>query len=231
MLKYIFKPILLVTVLFLLQGTVIGAQKNFGNLAIKIDDKNSQDYPIQRALLYRQVNVGYDSTVLVQNKDSQAILYYPQLDSGNENVLRLIVGEITKQKTDFFDIFINLGDTIPDTVFFKNDTGKILLARNGRLGFSQPLSKNINGTLQVKSEKEKMVAGQLDLNFTLPDFLQVNQTTQINFKGSFEVAVGDYRELTLGTTSSDKDTEKKRKRNIYLAVIFSAFLIAIFGLR
>ena len=50
--------------------------------------------------------IEYDSTVLIQNDEGNRILVYPQLREGNNNVLRLIIGEIQESNRNFFDIFL-----------------------------------------------------------------------------------------------------------------------------
>jgi len=204
---------------------------DFGKLNIKIDDKPELSYQVRRALLYRQVSIKYDSTVLVQNKNSREIYYYPQLDSGQQNVLRLLAGTFKKDKQDFFDVFINLGDSIPDSLTFTNGMDEIFISKNGKIQLFKSTSQNINGSLHINYEKQKVVAGQLNLSFTINNYLEINQTEQFEMNGTFEVAAGDYRELSMGITSSDKEASSKKKQSLYFAIILSVFFIVIFGLR
>jgi len=204
---------------------------DFGNLNIKIDDKSELSYQIQRALLYRQVDIKYDSTVLIQNKNYSDIYYYPQLDSGKKNVLRLLVGEFKKDEQDFFDIFINLGDSIPDSLSFAGDNGDIFISKNGKIQLFKSTSQNINGSIHIENSKGKVVAGQLDLSFMIENYLELGRMENFVMNGSFELAAGDYRELSMGITSSDKEASNRRKQSLYFAIILSVFFIAIFGLR
>ena len=209
----------------------IAQEGDFGKLNIKIDDEPERSYQVQRALLYRQVSIKYDSTVLVQNKMSSDIYYYPQLDSGQQNVLRLLAGTFKKDKQDFFDIFINIGDSIPDSLTYTNSTNDIFISKNGKIQLFKSNSQNINGSIHIKYEKEKVVAGRLDLSFLINNYLEIDRTEEFVLNGSFEVAAGDYRELSMGITSSDKEASSKKKQSLYFAIILSVFFIVIFGLR
>ena len=194
----------------------IAQEGDFGKLNIKIDDEPERSYQVQRALLYRQVSIKYDSTVLVQNKMSNDIYYYPTFK---------------KDKQDFFDIFINIGDSIPDSLTYTNSTNDIFISKNGKIQLFKSNSQNINGSIHIKYEKEKVVAGRLDLSFLIKNYLEIDRTEKFVLNGSFEVAAGDYRELSMGITSSDKEASSKKKQSLYFAIILSVFFIVIFGLR
>lgn len=209
----------------------IAQEGDFGKLNIKIDDEPERSYQVQRALLYRQVSIKYDSTVLVQNKMSRDIYYYPQLDSGQQNVLRLLAGTFKKDKQDFFDIFINIGDSIPDSLTYTNSTNDIFISKNGKIQLFKSNSQNINGSIHIKYEKEKVVAGRLDLSFLINNYLEIDRTEKFVLNGSFEVAAGDYRELSLGTTAAEKNAKMKRKQNLYIALLISLFVVAYFGFK
>jgi hypothetical protein len=94
------------------------------------------------------------------------------------------------------------------------------------------LSEDINGTILFDRNGDGEIrSGSLRLDLLIPLVEGTEEANRIRMKGSFDLAVGDYRELTLGKNISDLEKEKKRRTNVYLAVVFSIFLIAIFGLR
>ena len=89
---------------FLISFSVLNATNSeLGELTITIDEIDVQLYNIQNALLYKNVLIEYDSTVLIQNDEGNRILVYPQLREGNNNVLRLIIGEIQESNRNFFE--------------------------------------------------------------------------------------------------------------------------------
>jgi hypothetical protein len=229
--KFRFQLLIIFILFIVFMIPVLADEPESDKLSIKINGEAEQLYQVQRALLFRQVKVEYDSTVLIQNDTSSQVYYYPQLDAGKENVLRLLVGTINNEKQDFFDFFINLGDSVRDSLTFKDDSADIFIARNGKMQLFKSTSQNINGFLQVESKKEKVIAGQMDLSFTIKNYLQINQTENFQIKGSFGVTTGDYRELNMGMTTKEKETKSKRRHALYLAIIVSVFFIAIFGLR
>jgi hypothetical protein len=229
--KFRFQLLIIFILLFVIMIPVLADETDSNKLSIKINGEAEQLYQVQRALLYRQVKVEYDSTVLIQNDNSGQVYYYPQLDAGKENVLRLLVGTINKEKQDFFDFFINLGDSIKDSLTFKNDSADIFIARNGKMQLFKSTSQNINGSLYIEFEKKKVVAGQLDLLFTIKNYLQINQTRKFKINGSFEVAAGEYRELSLGMTTQENKSKMKRRQNLYIALIITVFVVAYFGFK
>ena len=80
------------TILILVSATVADETHPLGNLSISIDNGPAEAFPILNALLSRNVSVGYDSTVMVENKESREILFYPQIRKGNENILQIVAG-------------------------------------------------------------------------------------------------------------------------------------------
>jgi hypothetical protein len=219
--KILFQFTIILTLILGCRISGIAQEGDFGKLNIKIDDEPERSYQVQRALLYRQVSIKYDSTVLVQNKMSRDIYY----------VLRLLAGTFKKDKQDFFDIFINIGDSIPDSLTYTNSTNDIFISKNGKIQLFKSNSQNINGSIHIKYEKEKVVAGRLDLSFLIKNFLEIDRTEKFVLNGSFEVAAGDYRELSLGTTAAEKNAKMKRKQNLYIALLISLFVVAYFGFK
>ncbi|HFE63986.1 hypothetical protein B1H10_04830 [candidate division KSB1 bacterium 4484_188] len=219
-------------VLFLQNGFSKDQADYFGEVSLKINSGPANDFIIERALLYRQVSVRYDSTALLQGKKWHQVLYYPQIEEGEKNVLRLIFSDKKDTLETFYDLFIDLGDSVPDSVHWENEQSKLYLAYNGTAQNIQPESKNISGDiLIIKSKKSEAVSGKFDLSFAAPLFNGENNVHNFHITGTFDVPVGEYKTTSLATEKTRKALKKKYKNNIYLALVLSAFIIAIFGFR
>ncbi|GAB4374216.1 MAG: hypothetical protein Kow0042_18670 [Calditrichia bacterium] len=213
-------------------GNALSEESYFGDITIAIGGLAPKTYTIQRALLYRNVSISYDSTALIQNSKSVKVLYYPQLDKGTDNVLRLIFGEEADSSQKFFDLFLNLGDTIPDSVNWKDDRGVVYLAYNGLAQPARLFTDHINGTVHlIKSRKSEGISGALDLNFQMPFSARDSSAYLVDVEGTFDVPVGEYRRMSLSTAETREKLKKKYEENIYLALVLSAFIIVIFGFR
>ena len=210
----------------------VAKTKEFGEISIRIDETDSLTLDVQMALLYHNVDVDYDSTILIQSPENSKIMLYPQLDSGDQSVLRIIIGKIDDQNPTFFDMFVVLGDTVPNFVEWKGDREKVYITYNGILRSEMSVSEDIHGRILFKRDGEgEIVSGSLHLSLLIPLVGRMNKANRVRLKGSFDLAVGDYRELTLGKNISDLEKEKKKRNNLYLGIIFTVFLIAIFGFR
>jgi hypothetical protein len=207
-------------------------QKKFGNLEFQIDEREPINFDIQRALLYQNVSIEYDTTILIQNENSSQLLFFPQVSSGEVSILRIIFGDFAFQKKNFYDIYFMIEDSIPDSLAWTDDSAKIFMAVNGNAKSFQSHSKNINGYILFdRNNDEEIISGKLDMGFDISVLRDEGEYNHMNIKGSFDLVVGEYRELTLGEQVSDVDKKKKQRQNIYLAVIFAVFLVAIFGFR
>jgi len=210
---------------------VLAKTKGFGEISIRIDETDSLTLDVQMALLYHNVDVGYDSTILIQSPENSKIMLYPQLDIGDQSVLRIIIGKIDENPT-FFDMFVVLGDTVPNSVEWNGDREKVYITYNGILKSKMSLSEDIHGKILFERDGEgEIVAGSLQLSLLIPLMGRMDKANRVRLKGSFDLAVGDYRELTLGKNISDLEKEKKKRNNLYLGIVFTVFLIAIFGFR
>jgi hypothetical protein len=178
------------------------------------------------------VNIKYDSTVLIQNNNTTNILYFPQLGEGDNNILRIIFGELDAEQLEYYDFYVLLGDSVDQTEIWDDTSDVVLMAKNGEAISYQPQTKKIKGQIVFnKKNDDEVESGQIRLGFDI-DLLEGQSVFQkFYINGEFELAVGDYRELTMGEEVSDTERSKKKKQNIYIAVIVTVFLVAIFGLR
>jgi hypothetical protein len=230
--RFIKLVIFIIFLLFFFSSKSIADLKKFGSLETQIDEKEPTNFNIQRALLYRNVSIEYDTTILIQNENSSQLLFFPQISSGETNILRIIFGDFEFQKKIFFDIYFMLEDSIPDSLAWTDESDKIFLAVNGNVKSFQPQSKNINGYILFdRSDDGEIISGKLEMGFDITVLRSESEYNYFKIIGSFNLAVGEYRELTLGEKISDVDKKTKQRQNIYLAVIFAVFLVAIFGFR
>jgi len=211
---------------------VIAESKRFGAISMQIDEADSITLDVQMALLYRNVKVDYDSTILIQSPENSRIMLYPQVGTGDQSVLRVIIGKIDDQNPLFFDMFIVLGDTVPNSIQWEGERGKIFITYNGILKSERSLSEEIQGKILFDRDNDgEIVSGSMQLSLLIPLIESTNKANRLRMKGSFDLTVGDYRELTLGKNISDLEQQKKKRNNLYLAIVFTVFLIAVFGLR
>jgi hypothetical protein len=218
--------------LIFVKGSMGAKKNNFGELTIRINSGVEEDYNIERALLYRNVSLTYDTTTIVQNEDGLEVFYYPQLEEGEENVLRLISYQNADSSSHFYDLFINLGDSIPENLILQNASDLIFFVPDGQI-FSNTLeSRNITGKIIVnQNSKSEAVSGNFDLEFEYSLSKNIEDFQEVHLSGSFDVPVGKYEETSLATEANRKSRESKYKKNVYSALIISIFIIAIFGLR
>jgi hypothetical protein len=230
--KFCYLIFLIVTISFINQDQLLAQKHALGNMNIKLDNRESTNFPVQQALLYRKVILNYDSTVLIQDIDSRQILYSPQFGSGENHVLRIIAGNLSDQNPDFYDILVVLGDTLSDTISWKGDSSLVFISRDGVLQTQKTDSRNITGQVTFSRDKKGDIqSGVLLVEFDQPQSLLPLILNHYVLDGRFELAVGDYRDLSLGESDSEIKEKERRRQNIYWAIIFSVFLLAIFGLR
>lgn len=219
--------------IFMLSWSPLRADtKNFGSIKMVINSIDSLNLNVQTALLYRNVNLAYDSTLQIQNPESLSVKYYPQFENGNQNVLRILAGEILTEKPQFYDIFFIIGDTIPDSLAWKDTSSTILMIPNGYVTASRSVAENINGNIKFERDKKgNIISGNLQVDFNTPLFGSQGSINQVSLTGAFKLAVGTYRELALSKSESDVDKKKRGRQSLYLGIVFAVFIIAIFGLR
>lgn len=220
---------------FLLLSLHAGAQGQeelLGEITLKIDDGPKTKYPIKQALLYRNVSIDYDSTILLQSSKSIKVLYYPQLDQGEENVLRLIVERKMGRKSDFYDFFINVGDSLQDSLYWENERGRIFLAHRGEVWPTRAYAENVRGeVVLVESKSNRAVTGSLHLNFDLPGLSFDRQAHHFQVEGTFDVPVGSFRETSLSTATVDRAQKQKYRNNLYLALGLTLVILVLFGFK
>lgn len=222
---------LLLSVL-VITGLSLAKEGEYGTLTLIKGDQPGKTYPIQQALLYQKVALAYDSTAMIQNKKTAEILYYPQLTEGRENVLRIIAGTMTDTMQNYYDLYFSMGDTISQNLNWKHETNRVYLARNGKARPQKYLSKAITGDISiVNKNRNETIKGSLNLDFELVPMVRNASSQLIHLEGEFDVPVGTYQQISLATVESKKEKGKGYRKNMYLAIVFSIFILAIFGFR
>jgi hypothetical protein len=218
--------------LFLIAFSLLNAtNRELGEVTITIDEIDEQLYNIQNALLYKNVSIEYDSTVLIQNYEGNQILVYPQLREGSNNVLRLIIGEIQEPNRNFYDIFLNLGSYISDTIHWTNEYNKVFLSKNGRTLPIEARSININGSINFRElDKKNRFAGQIHLEFDFP-LIYSGTLNHIKINGSYDVLSGEYREISMASASNGNIRKKRNRSTIHMLIIFSVLFFLYLGFK
>lgn len=229
----IFVLTLIVWGLFLLYPGRAEEQKNYyGDISVTLNKTPTEIFSIQRALLFRSVSIDYDSTALIQDKSSETVLFYPQLSAGTDNILRLIFGKENQTPQHYFDLFINFGDTIPDSLEWEDEEDKIFLAYDGIAQPRKPHAKKISGKINIiRNPKTDAVSGSLHLGFKQALLIGDSTIYNVQLEGGFDVPVGEYRSTSMSTIATREKRKNYTKNNIAIAMLISAFIIAIFGLR
>ncbi len=218
---------------FVRGGTIQASDISFGSFFLSIDNQPSVQYHIREALLYRRVAVRFDTTAQVQNKKGISHFLYPQLERGTGNILRFLIFEVGSSKNhQFYDLFIDLGDSLPDSVVWRGAEDRIFLAHNAML---QPVSistHNINGKIVFTHiDENKEVEGTLAVEFDSRAAIPEGQAHHIKMEGQFKVPMGEFRAASLASVTKEKEMEGKYRRNIYLAIVMTIFLVIIFGVQ
>ncbi len=206
---------------------------SFGHFFISLDNHPSVQYHIREALLYRRVAIRYDTTAQIQNNRGMEHLMYPQLERGTGNILRFLIFEVGTARNDqFFDLFIDLGDSLPDSLVWNGQQGGIFLAYNAMLRPDKAEARNVKGKIVfVKIDENKEVEGHLKVEFDTRNATLDDQEHHILIEGDFKVPMGEFRAASLASVAKDKELESKYRRNIYLAIIMTIFLVIVFGVQ
>jgi len=202
----------------------------FGTIAVQVDDTPEQQYHVIQAMVYRSASLDFDTTALIQSEDGYNILYYPQINAGKENILRLILKLPDQDNKDFYDIFINLGDSVKESFNLEDKTSKIFITHNGRLQKNKQYVNNLTGLVLITQglDNQEMISGELHTDFDIS--FSENRIYHLNMSGSFEVPTGEYRASSISSKKSDKNKDKYKAR-LYTALAISALIILAFGIK
>lgn len=207
-------------------------QNGFGKVDLQIDSGEGQTFNIRNALLYERASIDFDTTVQVQDRQGLLTYYYPQVFDGEGNILRFILTP-EEEGERFYDLIINLDDSLQERIIFENDTGKVYFSRNGELIPFRRYTQDFSGTVLLLKglQEKKMISGEMDISFALPLDEHAANFSTINMNGTFEVPVGEFRAVSLSATAPISKEKKSYKKNLYLAIIISALAILALGLQ
>lgn len=220
------------TMLLMMYSILLGESDKFGNITLTIDDYGTKEYPVKQAILYKKVSITYDSTILVQNKSSSNLMYIPQLRAGESNILRIVIGDYAAPGKEFYDFYFDIGNAIPDSLTWKNETKKIFMTHNGKAFSFKPTTREISGEIDfVKKNEQDVNSGTINLNFNMHPIDVPTISKFFTLKGSFTITTGEYREITLEKTIMQEKKKKQRNQIAYFAVIASVLFFVYMSLK
>lgn len=231
MMQKIFSFVILTALLMM---TWAAAQENppqFGEVAIKIDQQPFQTYIVQSAILYREVAIEYDTTLYLQTEKTAQLNYYPQLRSGHNNVIHLLLVPADSAEggqSSSLDAYIDIGDTLLTYLEFTDADSMVFVFPNGRFSNKKVYSRNASAQIQLdRQQYEDAVSGSFELEFDFPLTENKDVYQHVQMKGVLSIPD---RNLLRGDEKSieareQADHKKRLKRNLLIAVLASALLI------
>lgn len=203
------------------------SESSFGTVKMQIDSGEAATYYIKSAVLYQNATVGFDTTVQIQSKASNEVLYYPQVLEGADNILRLI---LALDENHFYDVMFNLGDSLGDTVVYAAADSKIFFSYDGQLNAFEQRTRNLNGQILLTRpvSKEKQISGELDVSFELPRDKESTRISTITLAGTFNVFFGEFRSVSLATGTPLQENKNKYVNNLVIAIALAAIGIFVF---
>ncbi|RMF60737.1 MAG: hypothetical protein D6748_03385 [Calditrichaeota bacterium] len=205
---------------------------NFGDLTFRIGASEAQHYFVKSAILYRDVDVEYDTTLHVSSGDSTILYYYPQLKKGNRFVLHLII-EPQQQKlsdlgSEFYDFFFVLGDSLTDTLRIEGVDSSVYFFRSGQFTTRQIFSRNCKAYFELGERKDLSgnIEGTFAVEFEYPSAEDYQQYQPVSLEGKLIVPETNLLSGQETNVSELKERKARFKRNLYIAIFTSLFIIA-----
>jgi hypothetical protein len=213
------------TILVIMYSLALGKSDKLGNITLTIADYGTKEYSVKQALLYKKVSITYDSTILVQDTNSSSLLYIPQLRAGESNILRIVLGDYAAPGKEFYDFYFDLGDSIPDSLTWKNERKKIYMTHNGKSFSFKPASGKITGKIDfIKENEQEINSGTINLDFSMHPSDLPTISKFFTLKGSFMITTGEYREITLEETIMREKRTKQRSQTASFVIIASVII-------
>ncbi len=225
------------TLLFLIFVIITGRGEppSFGNVEIKINQQSAQSYSAQNVIIYQDVVIQYDTTLHLQSDSSHGLYYYPQLHAGKNYVLHLLLNPQNEEEAgspaNFYDVFIDLGDTLPEQLTMSEKDSNTFLLANGQFVSERQYSKNQSGMFNLtKGDAEYGATGSFQTEFEYPISGDMGEYTRVSIRGDLEIPEANIKRGTAtGISRADKG-DNKFTRNLYIALITSIFIV-LFALR
>lgn len=221
--KFIFLiiPLFIISQLF--------AMDKMGEIKIQINDDIPRYYLIKKAFIYQGTSIAYDSSVVIQNEETLQVLFIPQLSMGENNLLRLVFGDIDSEHPNFFDYYFLLGDSIPDTLFWQDDTDKIFMTYNGRPYNFIVITKGINGQITFNRNKSgEFTSGAIKVKYSVPGSASAKKFNRFELDGAFNLILGDYHKLTLESNYDNAMKKREIRKNIIIGTVLAIFVAGVF---
>ncbi len=228
--------ILLIFLLLIIRQTVCVAGNNSsdnGRLTIRLGSGAPREYSIIAALLYKNASARIDTAGEVSDTSGTDIYFYPRLDVGNSNILRLVLQQSGGGRPRKIDLFLDLGPSLNHSIALNDSAGAIFLNPENRF-FGKPLySKKLNGLVELHESKGgKKVSGNLNISCITPFFRDDRANyIPVQMTGNFSAPAGRFREISLASMAPRKAISRRYRRNLAIAVLLTLGVVIALSAR
>jgi len=203
---------------------------NFGKIAIQFNDDTPQVYYAKNATLYRNVSVDYDTTLQVQGEKATQRYYYSQLSKGNHYVLHLILDAeqsvLGKGIAPGYDVYLDLGDTLTDSLQFSDVDSQVFLYKNGEFSMEKNYSRNQSGVFNLPVEGEGLgIFGSFSTVFEYPSPNQPGVYDHVSFDGTLKIPGENLYRGREGGISQVSPQKGKVVRNLLIAAALAGVIL------
>ncbi len=204
---------------------------HFGTVRLQINDGAAQTYFARNATLYRNVALSYDKSLQIQSEDLREQYFYVQLTEGTHNVLHLILDATAPVLESgwaySYDVYLDLGETLNDTVFYDGVDSLAFMFPNGEFTRGLRYAKNQTGQFYIRSKAERYgVAGLFHTGFEYPLTGQADAFDRISLSGTLQIPETHLRQGGPGGISRVSTRKNNLGRNLLLSAILTAVLAA-----
>jgi hypothetical protein len=196
---------------------------SLGSGFIGIDDQKSEII-IEKGILFSSTSMVYDTVVWIEKGNTSHPLFYPQLVKGSHAIIRLTARDVKNQNV-FYDIFVELMDTLTNRYPLNTGTAKVFVIKNGELHDRPFQMKSLDGEFIIFTRKKKEL--EVSLYFKTMQF-NWGKENLIDCKASFTLPAFEYRESDIVSPVAKKAKQKIYKRNMQLAGLMVMIFLAIF---
>ncbi len=219
---------------FITIGWGQGTRTHFGEIALQVGDGPEQTYYARTVTLYREVSIVYDTTLQMQTDDHSQLFFYPQLHHGNHFVLHMMLSPLEKpgkeKETEFFDVYFDLGDTLPEVLQVEGVDSTVFFCRDGLFIARRMYSRDLKGTFQIRRVPGmgEYVSGALDVQFQFPAPEDSLRMERIVLRGELSIPEANLRKGTVtGLTTTEAVQKRRFKRNLLVAAVLTVFIVAV----
>ena len=214
----------------IISGTLVAQS---GTALLKLGEQPPENLDILSATLYKDVLLRYDTNVRVRTAGQEQHFYYPQVLQGNDVVLSLILGtagdDDNPNPTRLYDVYYVLGAAFVDSLILSNrDSAAFIFPRSSAI-HRPAYGRSLNGTFRIKTESglNPGTTGTFRSTFEFPTLADPQSMQQVSLSGDMKIPLENVRQGESVSTTPVDQRKQRLKRNIYIAVITSLFLVAM----